>query len=171
MSYSANEGRILSARGLDLSACELSALDFQVQELKQGHLALWNPHIFSGTPNLYTSLYPLHLLNLLLSLDRAIKLEIALHVFLLGFFTYLWTSYRRLHPLACLLCGVTAMFSGPYFMHLYAGHLGNLVPWPGSPSFFFPLKESFALPTARWVLLGIIAVTMQILSGQFQYVY
>jgi hypothetical protein len=166
-----NEGRILSARGLDLSACELSALDFQVQELKQGHLALWNPHIFSGTPNLYTPLYPPHLLNLFLSLDRAINLEIALHVFLLGFFTYLWTSYRRLHPLACLLCGVTAMFSGPYFMHLYAGHLGNLGAMAWVPLILLAMEGIIALPTARWVLLGIIAVTMQILSGQFQYVY
>jgi len=163
--------RILSAKGLDLYSCEMSLLDFQIQELKKGHLALWNPHIFSGAPNLYTPLYLPHLLNLVLTLPKAINLEIALHVFLMGFFTYLWTSYRRLHPLACLLSGVTAMFSGPYFMHLYAGHLGNLGAMTWVPLILLSIEGIIALPTAEWVLLGVLAVTMQILTGQFQYVY
>ena len=168
--FSSDE-RILSVKGSDLYLGEMSGLDFQIQELKKGNLALWNPHVFSGVPNLSTPLYPTHLLGLFLPLSKAINLGIALHVFFMGFFTYLWTANRRLHPLACLSGGVTAMFSGPFFMHIYAGHMSNLAVMTWVPLILLSIEGITIRPAIRWVLLGIFAVTMQILSGQFQYVY
>ncbi|MDD5169558.1 MAG: YfhO family protein, partial [Syntrophales bacterium] len=167
----ANDGRILSASGLDLYAGELSGLDFAYRELRSGHLMLWNPHVFSGAFVISTVLYPPHFLFLLLSLPLAVNGSIALHVFLAGCFMYLWTSYQRFHPLSCLFASVLFMFSGPYFFHVFAGHLGNLCAMTWAPLIFLSMDGLLERPSLRWSLVGIFAVAMQILTGQFQYVY
>lgn len=166
-----NDGMILSAKGLDLYSAEMQGLDFQFRELKKGHLALWNPHVFFGTSMISTPLYPPHVIFLLLPLPQAINTSIALHLFMTGFFMYLWTAYRKLHPLACLAAGILLMFSGPYFMHIFAGHLGNLCAMTWVPLIFLAIDGMIDRPALKWGLLGILAVTMQILTSQFQYVY
>jgi len=166
-----NDGRVLSARGLDLYSGEMSGLDYQYGELRQGRLALWNPHVFSGTSMLSTPLYPFNMVCLFLPLPIAINVIIALHLLMAGFFMYLWTAYRGLHPLACLSAGIMLMFSGPFFMHLYAGHLGNLCAMAWAPLIFLAIDGIMDRPSLRWSLLAIMAVTMQILTSQFQYVY
>ena len=166
-----DSGRILSAPGLDLYAGELTGLDFVYRELGNGNLTLWNPHVFSGSSMLSTALYPPHFLHLLLPLAPAVNAGIALHVLLTGFFMYLWAAHRRLHPLACLLTAVLLMFSGPYFMHVFAGHVGNLGAMTWAPLIFFAIDGMMDRPSRKWALLGIFAVAMQILTGQYQYVY
>lgn len=169
------DGRILSRQGLDLSTAELFYRDFEFREIKQGNFPLWNPHLFSGTPFFdgvqSTALYPPNYLHLLFPLPQAINLGIALHTFLLGCFMYLWTSHRRLHPLACTLSSVLVMFSGPYFMHIYAGHLGNLCAMTWAPLILLAIDGLLDRPSPGWCLLGVFAVTMQILATQPQYVY
>ena len=71
-------------------------------------------------------LYPPNWLDLVLPLPRSINLAIALHVFLAGLFTYVWGLRRGLHPVAAVTAGALFMFSGAYFLHLYAGHLSCL---------------------------------------------
>jgi len=166
-----SDGRILSAWGCDLYNGELSGLDFFYRELKQGHVVLWNPHVFSGTFTLSSVLYPPHFIHLLLPLPQAINTVIALHVFLTGFFMYLWTAHRRLHPLACLLSAVLLMFSCPFFLHVFAGHVGNIEAMTWAPLIFLSIDGVMDRPSLKWALLGIFAVAMQILIGQFQYVY
>ena len=69
---------------------------FGFNELKQGNLPLWNPHVFSGMPFLAgfqsALLYPINALFLIFPLAEAINLSAALHVFLIGFFVFLWAS-------------------------------------------------------------------------------
>ena len=166
-----DSGRILSAKKLDLYAGELSGLDFVYRELRNGNLTLWNPHVFSGSSMLSTALYPPYFFHLLLPLPQAVNASIAFHVFLAGFFMYFWAAYRRLHPLACLLTAVLLMFSGPYFMHVFAGHVGNLCAMTWAPLIFLAIDGMMDRPSLKWALLGIFAVAMQMLTGQFQYVY
>lgn len=166
-----NKGSILSAKGLDLYNGEMSGLDFLYRELRNGNLALWNPHVFSGTLSLATALYLPNLLYLFLPLTQAVNGSIALHVFLSGFFMYLWAAQRRLHPLACLTVSAILMFSGTFFMHVFAGHVGNLCAMTWVPLILMVLDGIVERPSLKWVLLGIFTVTMQILTGQFQYVY
>ena len=169
------DGRILSKKGLDLSTAEMFYRDFEFREIKKGNFPLWNPHLFSGTPFFdgvqSTALYPPNYLHLLFPLPQAINIGIALHTFLLGCFMYLWTAHRQLHPLACTLSAVLIMFSGPYFMHIYAGHLGNLCAMTWVPLILLTIDGLFDRPSAGWCLLGIFAVTMQIFATQPQYVY
>ena len=164
-------GRILSAQGLDLYAGDLPSLDFVYRELRNGNLTLWNPHVFSGSFWLMTALYPPYFFHLFLPLPQAINASIAFHVFLAGFFMYLWVAYRRLHSLACLLAAILFMFSGPYFMHVFAGHMSNLCAMTWAPLIFLAIDGMMEKPSLKWALLGMFAVAMQILTGQFQYVY
>jgi hypothetical protein len=170
-----SDAHVLSKKGLDLYSGEIFGRDFEFRELKNGNFPLWNPHLFSGVPFFdgvqSTALYPLNYLHLFLPLSQAINIGIALHVFLVGFFMYLWTSHRKLHPLACALSSILIMFSGAYFMHIYAGHLGNLCAMTWAPLILFSIDGLMDRPSVNRCLLGIFAVTMQILSTQPQYVY
>src|SRR5262245_54688392 len=99
--------------------------EFAARHLRQGRLALWNPHVFSGLPGLADpnamTLYPTTLLNIVLPLPIAITLGAVTHVVLIGIFTYLWTRHRRLHPLGCLLAATMVSFGAPFFARFYAG--------------------------------------------------
>jgi len=168
-------GRVLSREGLDLYRGEMFGLEFEFGEIKKGNFPLWNPHVYSGVPFFdgvsSTALYPLNYLHLFFPLGRAINIGIALHTFLIGFFIYLWTSHRRLHPVACLLSAALGMFSSPYFLHIFAGHLVNLCAMTWVPLIFLSIDGLVDRPSAGWCFLGIFAVTMQVLAAQPQYVY
>ena len=152
---------------------------FGATQIKQGNLALWNPQVFSGTPffAMFQSalLYPPNIVYLFFSLPKAINLDIAINIFLSGLFTYLWTSYRRLHPLSCLLVSILQMFCSTRFLHIYAGHLDGLASMTWAPLIFLSIDGLIIQDKIRnckswgWVLLGIFAVAMQGLAGHPQY--
>jgi len=170
-----NDGRILSKQGLDLFSGEMFGRDFEFREIQKGNFPLWNPHVFSGIPFfdgvISTALYLPNFIHLIVPLPQAINIGIALHVFLIGFFMYLWTAHRRLHPLACIVSSFLIMFSGTYFMHIYAGHLSNLCAMTWVPLILLAIDGLFDRPSAGWCLIGIFAVTMQITASQPQYLY
>jgi hypothetical protein len=167
--------RILSQAGTDISHQFLYWRQFAVDQMRSGNLPLWNPHLFSGAPFFggfqSALLYPPHLLFLILPLGKAINAVVALHIFLLGFFLYLWISSRGLHPAACLSAAVLGMFCGPVFLHIYAGHLPNLCTMAWAPLVFFALDGMIERRWAPSCLIGSIAVSMQIYAGHPQYVY
>ncbi len=148
---------------------------FGFDQLRYGHLTLWNPYYLCGTPFLgnFESglLYPPNCLFLILPLGLAINIGIILHVYFAGFFTYLWANYRGLHPLSAFVAGTVFMFGGAYFLHLYAGHLPNLCTMIWAPLLFLSIDGLVQKVSIKWILLGIFAVGMQILAGHLQYVY
>lgn len=166
---------ILSKEGTDTYGLFIYWREFAFNQLKQGILPLWNTHIFSGAPFLagfQSSLfYPLNWVYLFLPLGMAVNVSIALHVFLLGFFMYLWTSSRGLHPMACITTSVIMMFSSPNIMHIYAGHLIDISTMAWTPLLFLIVDKIFAKPDIKLCLAGIFIVTMQILGGHPQYFY
>jgi hypothetical protein len=168
-------GRVLSSSQADLYLHFTAWRQFAFDQLRQGHLALWNPHYLCGAPFLgnfqSALLYPPNWLYLFLPLATAINVGIVFHVFLAGFFAYLWVWRRGLHPAACFVSGTTFMFGGAYFLHLFAGHLPNLCTMVWAPLIFLAIDGLFDKFSVRWILLGIFAVSMQILAGHPQYVY
>lgn len=170
-----SEHLILSKYGTDISNQFMYWRDFGFSQLKNGNLALWNPHLFSGAPFFggfqSALLYPPNLIFLILPLCKAINVSIALHIVLIGFFMYLWASARGLHPLASLFSAVLVMFSGPYFLHVYAGHLSNLCAMAWTPLVFLCIDRIFERFSVNWSLIGILASSMLILAGHPQYVY
>ncbi len=170
-----SDDRVLSQLGRDTFLQDAYWRDFGFGELSRGNLALWNPHVFSGAVFLggFQSglLYPLNWHFLLLSLPKAINAGIALHVFLAGLFLFLWARNRGLHPAACTLAGALFMFSGAYFLHVYAGHLGRLNAMVWAPLIFLAVDLVFDKRSAMACLLGVVALAMQFVAGDPQYVY
>ena len=148
---------------------------FGFDELKQGNLAMWNPHLFSGSPFVggieRGMLYPVNYLHLVLPVGTAINWTIALHVFLGGVFMYLWAQHRGLHPLARLLAAALFMFCAPQFTLVYAGHLASAATWAWAPLVLLSIDGLFRSRSLGWCLLGAFAVCMQILAGQVQFAF
>jgi len=167
--------KVLSKEGEDLFSQFVYYRDFGFSELKKGNLPLWNPYIFSGIPFLSgfqsALCYPLNLIHLILPLARAINLEIMLHVFLAGVSMYCWTAYRGLHPLARLFSAILFMFCGPYFLHIYAGHLSNLASMAWAPLVLLAIDGLLDKRSFGWCLFGMFVVAMQLLAGHPQYVF
>ena len=159
---------MLSAEQNDLATHFIYWRAFTADQLRHGHLPLWNPHVFCGMPFLGWAqsgvLYPLNLLDLLLPLPLSINLGIALHVFLAGLFTYVWALRRGLHPLAGVTSAALFMFSSAYFLHVYAGHPPLLYAMAWLPLVFASLDGWIQTRKCGWMLLGMAAIAMQILA-------
>jgi hypothetical protein len=149
--------------------------EFGFEQIRRGVFPLWNPYIFGGTPYFAgfqsALLYPPNWLHLLLPLTVAIDWIIALQVFWAGYFTYLWCRGRHASTGGSILAGLMFMFSGPYFLHVYAGHLANLSVMIWTPLLLLAIDKLNETGSLHHCLLGAFAVTMQILGGHPQYLY
>lgn len=141
---------------------------FVVDQLRHGHLPLWNPHVFCGTPVLGCTqtgvFYPPNWLDLALPLPLSINLGLALHVFVAGLSTYVWGLRRGLRPVAAVVSGALFMFSGSYFLHVYAGHPAVLYSIAWMPLVLTSAEGWVQTRTRGWLLLGMAAIAMQILA-------
>jgi hypothetical protein len=166
---------VLSSPSADVASQFLYARAFGFGELAQGHLPLWNPYIYSGVPFLgdfqSALLYPPNLIFLVLPLATAINWSFGLHVFLLGAFTYAWMLGRSLRPAAAFVAGVAAMFSGTFFLHIYAGHLSNVCAMAWPPLIFLGIDRWLRTRHLGWIFLAATAAALQIYAGHPQYVY
>ncbi len=80
--------RVISWPGTDTYYHFVYWRDFGFNQMRQGNLPLWNPHLFSGTPYFgafhSALLYPLNWIFMDLPVAPAINISIAAHVFLIG---------------------------------------------------------------------------------------
>ena len=87
-----------------------------VEQVKAGHLPLWNPYIFCGYPLLATLqlgfFYPLTLIYYLLPFNLAFNYYIILHYFLAAIFMYWLLRHFKLSRIAAFLGGIIFAFSG-----------------------------------------------------------
>ncbi|MEQ8168784.1 MAG: hypothetical protein ABRQ38_07780 [Candidatus Eremiobacterota bacterium] len=164
---------VLSSYGTDLTNYFLGCRRFGFDNLREGNIPLWCPHIYSGAPYMggfqSALLYPLNLCYLFLPLCKAINYSVAIHIFLAGFFMYLWTSYRKLNFTASIISSLLFMFCGAHFTHLYAGHISDLCTMTWGPLLFLSIDGFLDTPSCKWFLTGLCAITMQILAGHPQY--
>jgi hypothetical protein len=171
----ARDDRVLAQYGTDLSYYFASLRSFAFRELQQGNFPLWNPHAFSGHPffgNFESAmLYPFNAIFLLFPLHRAINISIALHVFLIGLFMFMWARSRGIGTVPSTFAGLLTMFSGTHFLHIYAGHLSDCTTMTWVPLLFMAIDRVFERRTLPYVLLGAFATAMMILAGHVQYVF
>ncbi|HTA76583.1 MAG TPA: YfhO family protein [bacterium] len=148
---------------------------FGFDELKKGHLALWNPHLYCGEPFFggfqSALLYPPNWLFMFLPLPFALNFSMALHVFLAGWFTYLWVSARGSHPVSALMGGFMFMFGAAYVLHLVPGHMPNLCTMVWIPLIFLAIDQYAKEFKTKWILIGMAVMALQVFSGHIQYVY
>lgn len=170
-----NPSKVLGQKETDVALQFLPWRKFGFDQLRRGNLALWNPHIFGGAPFFAgfqsALLYPPNWLHLIVPVGLAIDWIIAIHVFLAGLFMYLWCRHRGLAKAACLLAGAMYMFSGPYFLHVFAGHLPHIAIMVWTPLLLLAIDLASEGEFIPAILLGIFSMSMLLLAGHPQYVY
>lgn len=168
-------GRVVSAASTDLAMQFIPWREFGFAQLRAGNLPLWNPHIYGGAPYFAgfqsALLYPPNWLHLILPVGVAINWIVAIHVFCAGYVTHLWCRARQCSAAGSIIAGVMFMFSGPYFLHLYAGHLPHLAVMAWLPLMLLVIDQLAETGSMRWALAGAFICAMHILSGHPQYVY
>lgn len=167
--------RVLSEAGEDLTGQFFWWRQFGFDQLKQGHLALWNPHLFCGEPFFggfqSALLYPPNWLFMVLPLTFAVNLSIALHVFLAGLFAFFWAQGRGAHPASALAAAFLYMWGGAYFLHVVPGHLSNLCSMAWIPLVFLAVDRLRGKGWGASLPLGMAAFSMQVFAGHIQYAY
>ncbi|MFH2033668.1 MAG: YfhO family protein [Candidatus Margulisiibacteriota bacterium] len=87
-----------------------------VEQVRSGHLPLWNPYIFCGMPLLASHqicfFYPLTIIYYILPFDLAFNYYIIIHYFLAACFMYLAMRHFKLGRLSAVFSAVVFAFSG-----------------------------------------------------------
>lgn len=167
--------RVISRSGTDLHLVFASWREFGFGELAHGRLALWNPYLFCGAPFFggfqSALLYPLNAIYLALPIAKALNLDAAVHTFLAGFFMRLWARGRGIGEGGAFLAAVIAMLSGASFLHLFPGHMTLVAAAAWAPLILMCGERLLEGASARWALIGMAAVAMQVLAGHPQTVF
>jgi hypothetical protein len=164
-----SEGRIASSWLGDTARYFVFMREIVASELAAGNIPLWNPHSFSGTPLLGAFqpavFYPPNLVYLVLPLALAIDVELALHIALLGFASFVWLRGWRLHPAACFFGGCVVALSGASFLRVLAGQLTVIDTLAWSPFVLWAIDRVGDRRGLDGPLVGIAAITLMILAG------
>jgi len=130
-----------------------------------GTFPLWNPYVFSGVTfigNPWSSMfYPLSLLYFLFPTDLVFGYLFVLDIFLLGFFTYLFSRIIKLQIISSIFSATILMLSGPIIMLFYPGHLLILDTFIWFPLLLlfcelYLLKREILYVTFAGLVLGIM---------------
>jgi len=148
---------------------------FAFDQIRAGHLPLWNPYILCGTPFLgnfqSAMLYPPNLLFLMPDVARAARDSLLLHLWLSLLFTYLLARLLRCGRVGSAVAAMTFTFCAAQWLRIPAGHWGVSTAIPWLPLILFCVEWQFQRP-GRWpVIVGGLAVGMQVLAGVPQYVF
>lgn len=142
---------------------------FGYSELRQGNLPLWNPHTFSGAPfvGLFQSamLYPPNLLHLLVPVAKGISVEIALHLFLMALFLFVWMRGKGVTPAAAFVATLSVVFGAASSLRVLAGQLSVIDTYAWWPLLLIAIDRLGERVTLGWGLAGIAATTLMILAG------
>jgi hypothetical protein len=143
--------------------------------LRNGDLVLWNPYNYGGQPFLgqmqSALLYPPNWLVVWLPIATALNWLIFGHQWLLALGMYGWGVSRGMKPVAAFLAGALVMFSAPFMLHIYSGHIPHLCCMAWAPFIFWGIDSWFAKRNYRWLLFIAAAAAMQIYAGHPQYFY
>ncbi|MBN1826796.1 MAG: hypothetical protein JW958_11075 [Candidatus Eisenbacteria bacterium] len=138
-----------------------------------GGLPLWNPYLMGGIPMVDGLMggdmfYPTTILQFLMPVHRAIGVKLVVHVFLAGWFFYLFARERKIGRPAALVGGAGYMFA-PYLVSLiYAGHDGKLFVASLTPFGFLALERLLRRARFADMLLFGAAVGLMILTAHLQ---
>lgn len=141
-----------------------------VSLLSQNTLPLWNPYAGSGSPllaNHQTAIfYPLFNLYFLLPVEKALTLEVTLHLALAGIFMYFCALGFGLRDKAAILAGLAYMGNGYLVSRLHFPTMVDTLAW--LPMAVLLTWELCQKPRSKTMIaLGLI-VAVQFLAGHAQ---
>lgn len=162
-----SEGQALG--GLDSRGQFYYWLGFAKAAVANGRLPLWNADLFAGYPFLADPqtafFYPVTWLLLLLPVEAAISLHIALHIAIAGLGMYFFVRGAGGHWIGALLAGITFAFSGFVAARIYAGHIGFLATNSWLPWLLLGLVWSVRRRSAAAGVLAGVPFGLAILAG------
>jgi hypothetical protein len=124
-------GRFLVNPNSDQYIAGYAFREFAASWIRSGHgVPLWNPYMFGGLPYVAAMhgdiFYPTALLRLVMPTDAAMTWGFIIHVFLAGFFTFLFLRTVRLSFFGALVGGLSYMLAGNVAGLVSPGHDGKL---------------------------------------------
>jgi len=135
-------------------------------------LPLWNPYIFSGIPFVGNSInlmfYPFNFLFVIFGSDSMFGILTMLHVFMSGFFTYLFMRLIKAKRIPSLIAAIIFMFSGIFTQRLVLGMIGNGIVISFVPVVFFLAELLLQKRKIKFALFLGIALALQIIAGHAQ---
>lgn len=129
--YPALAGKFLVGPNSDQYVAGYAFREFAASTLKStGHFPLWDPYLFGGLPFVAAMhgdiFYPTFLLRMIMPTDVAMTWGFIIHVWLAGFFTYLFLRAAGFGFFGSLFGGVAYMMSGQVASLVSPGHDGKL---------------------------------------------
>ena len=145
LGFPALAGKFLVGPNSDQYVAGYAFREFGASTLRNaGHFPLWDPYLFGGLPFVAAMhgdiFYPTFLLRMILPTDVAMTWGFIIHVWLAGFFTYLFLRASRFGFFGSLFGGVAYMMGGQVASLVSPGHDGKLF-------------VSALFPLALWILL------------------
>jgi hypothetical protein len=139
--------------------------DFAARSLRAGHIPLWNPYQFCGTPFLANGqsaiFYPLNFIFWLLDPRPALGVSMLLHLILGGWFSYLFLRSLRLARFAALIGGMAFALNGYFLAWIYLPTLVASAIWLPLALLFaekFIRRGKWAFAAAAGGALGLSAL-------------
>ena len=131
LAWPALAGQFLVSPHSDQYIAGYAFREFAAQSLRDGTgFPLWNPYLFGGMPYIAAMhgdiFYPTFLLRMILPTDVAMTWGFIIHVFLAGFFTYVFLRSLGLGFFGALAGGLAYMMSGNVAGLVSPGHDGKL---------------------------------------------
>jgi hypothetical protein len=131
LAYPALAGKFLVNPHSDQYIAGFAFRDFAAATLRAtGHFPLWNPYLFGGMPYIAAMhgdiFYPTFLLRMVLPTDVAMTWGFIIHIFLAGFFTYVFLRGLGYGFFGSLVGGLAYMMSGQIASSVSPGHDGKL---------------------------------------------
>ena len=141
---------------------------------QRGEIPFWNPYALTGMPILaagtYQALYPIaNLFRLNMPVAQAISWSLILHFFLGSAFTFMFLRELGAKQLGALVGAIAFAFNSQIMIWLTAPSVVETIFW--LPLILWSIERAVRRENWRWLLMGILAVAMQVLAGQLQMVY
>ena len=138
--------------------------------LKEGQLPLWLPYSFGGEPfiaNIQTAVfYPPNLILLsVFPTHLALGYGYLLHLFLAGFFMYLFMRYLKLDSVCSFLSSIIFMYNGFFVAHIKEGHYSMIAAACWLPLIFLFFEITLKKTSVFYGLVTGIPIGLQFLAG------
>ncbi len=154
----------------DLLRGHYPAYDLWRQAVASGALAVWNPFILGGFPQAADATmgywYPTVLLHLVLPVHRAMAVDLAVHFFLAGAFTYLFLRRQDISTAAALAGAMIFAFSGFLAVRIAQPPLIRSAAW--LPLLLWIVATLDTRPWTRNALALGVTLAAQLLAGHHQ---
>lgn len=155
--------------GYDVEAGIFYSKSYFANSIKQGKIPFWDPYTFGGVPFLanpgLAAFYPPNWLFPVLPFGIALSLYYFFHLFLATVGAYWLMRKRKYDKLSSLASGLVFGMSGMMFARIFLGHVEYVASISYIPVIFGAVMEISENNRRRYLALGIISLTLQMLSG------